>query len=355
MKKLIIISIFGVLLSCADKKSSTDNLNLAIEEINKKAYENAFTYIKLAFNKDSSSPSILYYKGLIEANLKKNSEALISFQKAISLDSTNYKALVERAKLKITLGDIVSAVNDCDRARLVKKDYTEIYLTKAHAYERMNDNSNAIVQYECAIQYGEKTGETYFKIGLLNLNAGKKEIACDYLRKAGDLGFMESFELIKANCNTEDDVKQNKSKEPTPKIVSKNSDGKAPSIKIGDSFQGWENDFTVKGISSKTGLHSYLYNKSITTLICEHQVDKLIVNTKNNKVVTFIYLLLPKSDDTGVPGCLIKKLQKQVGAQMVFKNGKYGASDGNIIVSLFRADDPTFGRDRIYIYTTTND
>lgn len=355
MKKIIVISLFGLLLSCADKKSATDNLNLAIEEVNKKSYENAFTYIKLAFNKDSSNSSIFYYKGIIETNLKKTSEALISFQKAISLDSTNFKALVERAKLKITLGDIVSAVNDCDKARLVKKDYSDIYLTKANAYERLSDNSNAIIQYECAIQYGEKTGETYFKIGLLNLNAGKKDIACDYLRKAGDLGFMESFELIKANCNTEDEIKPNKNKESVPKMVSNTDAGKAPSIKIGDSFEGWENDFTVKGISSKTGLHSYSYNKNITTLICDHQVDKLIVNTKNNKVVTFIYLLLPKSEDTGVPGCLIKKLQKQVGAQMVYKNGKYGASDGRIIVSLYRMDDQTFGGDRIWIYTTTTD
>ena len=181
MKEIIIIFLFGFFLSCVDKKSATDNLNLSIEEINKKEYKDALVFIKLAFNKDSSNSSILYYKGLIETNLKNTSEALISFQKAISFDSTNYKALVERAKLKITLGDIVSALNDCDKARLLKKDYTELYLTKANAYEKMNDNSNAIIQYECAIKYGNKTGETYFKIGLLNLNAGILEVIFQYL------------------------------------------------------------------------------------------------------------------------------------------------------------------------------
>ncbi len=349
MKKVIVILLIGFLFSCADKRTSTENLNLAVEEINNKSYESALKHIKLALNKDSSNSLILYYKGFIETNLKKNSEALISFQKAIELDSANFKALVERAKLKIMLGDIVSATNDCDRARLIKRDYAEIYLTKAHAFERMNDNSNSIIQYESAIQYGAATGEILFKLGLLYLNAGNKGVACDYLRKAGDLGFMESFELIKANCNNENiDSKAATSKTPS---ITKPS-GKTPNIKLGDSFSKWENDLTLQGISSKTGTHSYLYNKTITTMVCDHSVDKLIINTKNNKVVTYIYLLLPKSDDIGVPGCLISKLQKQTGAQLIYKNGKYGTSNGELIISLYRTNEPTFGGDRIWIYTT---
>jgi tetratricopeptide (TPR) repeat protein len=202
MKKLLIAALTALLfVGCTDKKTAVENFNSGIEKYNAKEYSSALTELSKSVIKDSHNTNAFYFKGLCEVQLKNDSAALISFQNAIAIDSSNFQALVERAKLKISLGDYVSAINDCDNSRMFKLDYSELYKTKASAYEFLNDASNAIIAYESAIKYGQSDGETYYKLAKLKLSYGNHDEACSLLSKAGELGFMDAFKLIKSNCN----------------------------------------------------------------------------------------------------------------------------------------------------------
>ncbi len=202
MKKLLIVTLTSIyLVGCTDKKTAVENFNAGVEEYNAKDYSSALTELSKSVAKDSHNANAFYFKGLCEVQLKNDSAALISFQNAITLDSSNFQALVERAKLKIALGDYGSAIIDCDKSRMFKVDYSELYKTKASAYEFLNDAANAIIAYESAIRYGQNDGETYYKLAKLKLSYGNHDEACSLLSKAGELGFMDAFKLIKSNCN----------------------------------------------------------------------------------------------------------------------------------------------------------
>jgi Tfp pilus assembly protein PilF len=202
MNRLVIYLLFVTsAFSCVDNKSSLEHFSEGVEYFRHEDYTSALMEFQKAFKKDASSLNTAFYKGLTESKLGQNQQALNSFQHAIDIDSNFYQTFIERAKLKIVLGDFVGACNDCDRAKFIKKDVPEIYKTKAIAFESMNDASNAIIGYEYAIKYGQNDGETFYKLGVLKLSNGNHEEACSLLSKAGELGYMEAYKTIKLNCN----------------------------------------------------------------------------------------------------------------------------------------------------------
>jgi Tfp pilus assembly protein PilF len=198
--KLIIIFIL-TFISCQDNRTSDQIISDIQIQIDNSEFQNALKNInKLISNKIKTS-EIYTLKGQCENGLNNKSESLQSFQKAISLDKNYYQAYVARAKVKLELGDFISSIEDCNKAMLIKKDFANIYKTKAIAYELLKDEPNAIIQYKAAIKYGDNSGENNYKLGVLILNKGNTDSGCRYLSIAGEKGYMDAYDLIKINCN----------------------------------------------------------------------------------------------------------------------------------------------------------
>ena len=200
---LFLLSIV-VFVSCTDDRTNEEILARAIELHDKKDFKAAYDEIEKLVQRTNTSEAN-YLKGLLEVDLKKNSEALLSFRTAFAMDTTNYKALVERGRLKIALGDVNGAIADCDHARLIKRDDPEIYKVKAYAFETLADLQNAIISYEVALKYSNES-ELHYRLGALYVRMGRIDKACDHLRAAADGGHMKSFDLIKLNCNKKYDL-----------------------------------------------------------------------------------------------------------------------------------------------------
>ena len=103
--------------------------------------------------------------------------------------------------MKIKLGDFKGALEDCNKAMFLKKDFAKVYKTKARAYELLEDEPNAIIQYQVAIKYGDDSGENNYRLGVLMLNKGDINEGCKHLSVAGEKGFMDAYDLIRTNCN----------------------------------------------------------------------------------------------------------------------------------------------------------
>ena len=188
-----------MLSGCKDKRSVDELFNDTKTKIENKEFSKAKKDVEKLVKLAYGNSDAFQLKGIVESELEDYSSALINFQKSISLDSTNFKTYVERAKLKIKLGDYTSS--DCNTARIYNKDYYPIYKTKGIAYELLEDGGNAVIQYEHSIKYGDNSGETYYKLGVLYLSQGNNQKGCSYLSKAGELGYMDAYDLIKSNCN----------------------------------------------------------------------------------------------------------------------------------------------------------
>lgn len=67
----------------------------------------------------------------------------------------------------------------------------------AHGQVFVNDLENALANYSRAIELNPDLGEAYFNRGLIYLQFGQREKAIDDLSKAGELGVMDSYSIIK--------------------------------------------------------------------------------------------------------------------------------------------------------------
>lgn len=203
MKKILLVlfPILIIIAGCKDNRTVDDLFKDIDKSIKNGELVSAKNDIEVLIIKAPESTDAFMLKGIIDTKLKQYDIAMLSFQKSIAFDTLNFRAYVERAKLKIALGDYNSAIKDCNIARLMKKKYYPLYQTKGMAFELLDDEANAVIQYECAIKYGDNSGETYYKLGLLFLDQGEKEKACTHLSKAGELGYMDAFEVIRSTCN----------------------------------------------------------------------------------------------------------------------------------------------------------
>lgn len=190
-----------IIISCQDKRTSDQIISDIQIQIDNSEFQNALENINKLISNEIKTSEIYTLKGQCENELNNKSKSLQSFQEAISLDKNYYQAYVARAKVKLELGDFISSIDDCNKAMLIKKDFAKIYKTKAIAYELLKDESNAIIQYEAAIKYGDNSGENNYKLGVLILNIGNTDSGCRYLSIAGEKGYMDAYDLIKANCN----------------------------------------------------------------------------------------------------------------------------------------------------------
>ena len=61
----------------------------------------------------------------------------------------------------------------------------------------IGDNSNALINYSKAIELKPDLGEAYFNRGLIYLQLGDKEKGTADLSKAGELGILPSYNILK--------------------------------------------------------------------------------------------------------------------------------------------------------------
>ena len=200
-KNIIVIVLASVLFACNDNRNSEkikNDIKIALIE---KDYRNAYDDVMLLIEHDSTNGELFYFKALTEINENKRKDALISLQKSIQFSPNFSKSYIERAKLKLKLGDYIACISDCDKAKLIEKENSEIYITEAAAYDSLDDNANAMRCYETAIKYNSKEGEIFYNLAVMQIKNGLMNKACPNLSLAGEKGYVNAYELIKLYCN----------------------------------------------------------------------------------------------------------------------------------------------------------
>jgi tetratricopeptide (TPR) repeat protein len=190
-----------IFISC-NPKNANESLNEGVKEFNDHQYRTAIKHFEECLKSEPNNRTAKLFIAKSHYGLEDYQNALITLTSLLNEDPKNYEGLVIRASIKYELNDFYGALNDCDSAKMVNKDFVPVYELKAKIYEKLSDNNNAIIQYGFIIQLGHVDKEVFYNLALLLLDKGQNEIACNYLRKAGELGFMKAFDLIKISCNS---------------------------------------------------------------------------------------------------------------------------------------------------------
>ena len=169
----------------------------------------------------STRPIDYFAYGIALSSLKNYEEALNNFEKAVSLDprfamafiasavtryeeavadlkksqSENPESSMLEAKLYSTM--LQEAVNDLDKALNLNPGLTVAWFDKGNIYLASGDYAEAIRCFDRAINLDPDLGQGYFNRGLAYMHSGNKEQSFADLSKAGELGVLQSYNILK--------------------------------------------------------------------------------------------------------------------------------------------------------------
>ena len=165
-----------------------DNLLLGITETMLKNYQAALNSLDAAI---TANPQFTvaymargytrYANALSDMKIAKENKN----EEETFLDRNAYKALLQEA------------LSDFDKVLNMNPRVVYAWFNKGNIYYEVQDYTSAMQAYSEAIKIDPEFGEAYFNRGLAYLNAGNKTQAFADLSKAGELGVIPSYNILK--------------------------------------------------------------------------------------------------------------------------------------------------------------
>lgn len=165
-----------------------DYLLLGIVQSMLKNYPSAIKHLDMAIasNPDFTVPYMArgyakYANALSDLKISKESKD----ENEIMLDRSAYMALLQES------------LADFDKVLMLNPRVVFAWFNKGNIYYEAGDYTSALQAYTEAIKLDNEFGEAYFNRGLAYLNAGNKKQAFTDLSKAGELGVIPSYNILK--------------------------------------------------------------------------------------------------------------------------------------------------------------
>jgi len=94
----------------------------------------------------------LFIKGLYYNNIGEKENAILFFDKCLSLDYSNLMAYREKAIAEYDMGKYIEALKTLELSLAVKKTYDEAYYWIGRCYEKLGKKEEAVENYKTALQ-----------------------------------------------------------------------------------------------------------------------------------------------------------------------------------------------------------
>jgi tetratricopeptide (TPR) repeat protein len=175
------------------------------ELLEKREYVEALVNLNRAIEIDPSYSSAYYLRGNIKDNFEDRHGAMKDYNLAIEKNPKFADALFARGNVKMKLQDYYGAVDDYTAAITINENYVEAYFSRGKAKQFLQAYQDAINDCSKIIQINPKNADAYSMRGILRIEFGDTKNGCLDLSKAGELGDLKAYELIKEKCNQKRD------------------------------------------------------------------------------------------------------------------------------------------------------
>jgi tetratricopeptide (TPR) repeat protein len=200
MKRTILIALLVV--SFAGKAQTAKELTQKGRELLEKGeYVEALFNLNKAIEIDPNYAAAYYLRGNIKDNFEDRHGAMKDYNVAIEKNPKFVDAFFARGNVKMKLQDYYGAIDDYTMAITLNENYVEAYFNRGRAKQYLQAYQDAINDCTKIIQINPKNVDAYYMRGLLRIEFGDTKNGCLDLSKAGELGDLKAYELIKEKCN----------------------------------------------------------------------------------------------------------------------------------------------------------
>ncbi|TGE26582.1 J domain-containing protein [Hymenobacter metallicola] len=173
---------------------------------NYKAARNDYQTALHQNNSPRQAAVLLYRLGQCQSALAQKDSAQYNLTRALALDSTLSGAWLARGELRLfDLLQFEPAVKDFSvglrQREAAGKTVSLKYLTyRGLAYYKLRDFSGAREDYRQVLLKNPKNGQVHFLLGRLAQQEGNRSAACEFFRRAMQLGYLYAGEALSQSC-----------------------------------------------------------------------------------------------------------------------------------------------------------
>ena len=152
-----------------------------------KRYDACLKAVKSKLKKAPNSLHLLNYQAMVCSALKRDKEALLSYQKIIKRDPTLAGPYYNMGIILKRNGRIEEALDSYKKALSLKPDYVQVYNNLGVLYKDNEKYEDAIKMFTKAKELQPDHQNSYYNLALIKKEQGFNEEAIDYLLKVFDL------------------------------------------------------------------------------------------------------------------------------------------------------------------------
>jgi|GEM_PF-584819 len=201
MKCLSSVAVLFFTFSFAIAQNSKDLTQKGRELYEKREFMEALLNLNKAIEVDANYAPAYYLRANIKDNFDDRHGAMKDYNLAIEKNAKFADAFFARGNVKMKLQDYYGAIADYTSAITINENYIEAYFNRGKAKQFLQAYEDAINDCSKIIQINSKNVDAYYMRGILRLDFGDMKNGCLDLSKAGELGDLKAYEVIKEKCN----------------------------------------------------------------------------------------------------------------------------------------------------------
>lgn len=202
LSKLIMVFFVSILMIAASAQDIENDLESGMQYFEKGDYKNALLNFNKAIEKDSKNADAFYMRGRVKQILEDYHGAMKDFNIAININAKSAHYYFDRGNIKFALQDYYGAIADYSETINLDVTHVDAYFNRGKAKHQLDAYQDAINDCTKILEIHADNVDAFYLRGVLRIEHGQTEKGCLDLSKAGELGDLKAYELIKEKCNS---------------------------------------------------------------------------------------------------------------------------------------------------------
>jgi tetratricopeptide (TPR) repeat protein len=201
MIRFTLASCLILISTLAFSQSAKDLTQKGRDLYEKREFTEALLNLNKALEVDPNYAPAYFLRGNIKDNFDDRHGAMKDYNAAIEKNPKFADAFFARGNVKMKLQDYYGAIADFTSCISFNENNIEAYFNRGKAKQFLQAYEDAINDCTKIIQIHPKNVDAYFMRGVLRIEFGDVKNGCLDLSKAGELGDLKAYEMIKEKCN----------------------------------------------------------------------------------------------------------------------------------------------------------
>lgn len=201
MFRALLTACVALLVTAGFSQNAKELTQRGKELYEKREFVESLLHLNKALEADPNFAAAYYIRGNIKDNFDDRHGAMKDYSTAIEKNPKLTDAFFARGNVKMKLQDYYGAISDYTSCISLNENNIDAYFNRGKAKQFLLAYEDAINDCSKIIQLNPKNQDAYFLRGNLRLEFGDMKNGCLDLSKAGELGDLHAYEVIKERCN----------------------------------------------------------------------------------------------------------------------------------------------------------